>query len=108
MESDELVYFSEFEFKVLRKYMLSLYAELRFHENDPPDRKAEFLRMIVPRFYVRIRKYRNISLEMISRHSNVPVEKIQDFEIGKPVRYIDTISIHRKRDGKAQYPLEES
>lgn len=65
MKSDHLVSLAQYEFRTLRKHMLSMYAELHFHENATTEFKREFCRKLVPRFFARIRNYRKVSLETI-------------------------------------------
>lgn len=83
MKSDHLVSLAQYEFRTLRKHMLSMYAELHFHENATTEFKREFCRKLVPRFFARIRNYRKVSLETISRHSGYSKKDLEKFESGK-------------------------
>lgn len=83
---------NDHEFKILRKYMAAFYAELRFRESESNEFKLTYIKSIVPQFFARVRKFRNVSLEKISKHSGLSEQEVQDYEHGKEIRNADVLS----------------
>ena len=71
---------SEFRFDTLRKYMHPIYARLNLDMGECRESKAEILRELVPKFYKRLRTFRNVSLEFLSERSGFTTERLKAFE----------------------------
>lgn len=94
MKVDNLVFFNEHQFDTLRKHMIPFYAELRFEESKPVPFKIEFGRNMIAKFFTRVRLYRNLSLEKISKVSGVSLEEVENFEQGKPTKEAKHLENH--------------
>lgn len=74
---------NEYKFKSLRKHMNPIYWELRRNEDRPIEEKEEIVRILISRFFKRMREYRGVSIERIAKSSNHNTEVIQEFEDGQ-------------------------
>jgi transcriptional regulator with XRE-family HTH domain len=83
MMASDLTSLSTFRFGSLRKFMQPLYAELNRHIEAPEDEKRKLIRAIIPRFFQRLRTYREVSLEQIAERANLSIEDVQRFEAGQ-------------------------
>lgn len=72
----------DFQFRSLRKYMLPLYWQLRHAEQFSPEKKITIVSEVIRDFFVRLRKYRKISVEQMADTLNKPIDKIKAFENG--------------------------
>lgn len=72
----------DFQFRSLRKYMLPLYWQLRHAEQLSSEKKVSIISEVIREFFVRIRKYRKISVEQMAKILNKPIDKIKAFENG--------------------------
>lgn len=72
----------DFQFQSLRKFMLPLYWRLRHAELLSGEEKKEVIRKSIREFFVRLRKFRQTSIEDISDTSNFSAEEIASFEKG--------------------------
>ena len=78
----QLTSLSDFRFDSLRKFMQPLYAELNLHSRDTKEEKQTLLRSLIPRFFRRLRTYREIPLEVVAERANLPLGDLQLFEDG--------------------------
>ncbi len=84
----EIIHFSDFRFNSLRKFMAPLYAELNQRSQATPtdqEKEAFVQHEIVPKFYQRMRLYRNCSLEDLADASKNKFvkEDLESFERGQ-------------------------
>lgn len=78
----QLTSLSDFRFDSLRKFMQPVYAELNHRVRDAKEEKLELLRALIPRFFWRLRIYREVSLEAVAERARLPVDDIKLFEEG--------------------------
>lgn len=84
MNECHLVSMDTFQFSSLRKFMRPLYSELRFRENESPESKKAFSKSLIPKFFRRVREYRNKTILDIAKHSGQSIETVELFESGIP------------------------
>lgn len=80
--NEQITSLSDFRFNSLRKFMQPLYAELSHHARDSKEEKQELIRAIIPRFFRRLRAYREVSLETVAEHAGLAVNELRLFEDG--------------------------
>lgn len=73
---------NEFKFNSLRKHMTPIYWELRRNEDCPFEEKEEIVRILISRFFKRMREYRGVSIDRIAKISSCDMDMIQEFENG--------------------------
>ena len=78
----QLTSLSDFRFDPLRKFMQPVYAELNHHARDTKEEKQELLRAVIPKFFRRLRIYREVSLEVVAERAGFRVDDIRLFEEG--------------------------
>lgn len=71
-----------FHFQSLRKYMTPIYWRLRHAELLSEDEKLAVLRSSIRQFFVRIRMFRNLSIEQVAERLEVNSQEIESFESG--------------------------
>lgn len=79
---DTEINIEDFHFQSLRKYMTPIYWKLRHAEFLPNDEKLDVLRSCIRMFFVRIRLYRNFSVEQVADRLKVSVQEVESFESG--------------------------
>lgn len=72
----------DFQFQSLRRFMSPLYWRLRHAELLSDEEKKEVIRRSIREFFIRLRKFRQISIEEISDSSSFSAEEIAAFERG--------------------------
>ncbi len=78
-----VVQLSNFRFDSLRKYMAPLYACLQRQIDVPKEEKERIVKETVPKFYERLRAYRDRTLEDIAELSKCSLENLELFERGE-------------------------
>lgn len=78
----EVVHFSEFRFNSLRKFMAPVYALMQKQIGKPSEEKKQIVSATLPKFYERMRLYRQMSLEDVAATSKVPLADFEAFESG--------------------------
>jgi hypothetical protein len=77
---NKIVYFSEFKFNTLRKFMSPFYSTLNQHLDWPIENKKTLIYKIIPAFCVRLREYRNRTLEEIAEKNQIAIDVLKKFE----------------------------
>ena len=79
---DAEIKIEDFHFRSLRKYMTPIYWKLRHAESLPDEEKLAVLQSSIRQFFVRIRLFRNLSIEQVAERLKVTAQEIESFESG--------------------------
>jgi len=77
---------SQFRFNSMRKYMHPIYALLNRNLDLREQEKREFVKRTIPKFFQRLREYRNISREGMAAATGILLTDLKQFENGEPVK----------------------
>ena len=79
---NNIIEIESFKFNTLHKYMTPIYAEMNLNLDGQPERKKVLCDGIIPRFFKRLREYREVALEDISARYKIDLQTLQFFEGG--------------------------
>lgn len=80
---ENVISISNFKTDTLHKYMIPIYAVMNLNQFASSEEKQKILADLIPNFFRRLRKYREIELEEISRKYQISLEHLQSFESGR-------------------------
>ncbi len=72
----------DFQFQSLRKFMLPIYWKLRHAEQLSSEAKSEVIKSSIREFFIRIRKFRHLTIEEMAIAVKTSTQDLEAFEAG--------------------------